>query len=128
MKQEGIAFTLNDFRTGRFKVQTVSGDSVEILRCDIANEYSIAGVVTYKDGTQSTDKWTMDGKRVFGDKFTRSTDLQLVREMFPAWVNVYDSTVGKAMYRTKEYARECAGEFLICTQQIFVPKEVYERL
>ena len=128
MKQEGIPFSLEAYRSGQYKVCTVAGDSVEILRCDVASDYCITGIVTYRNGTQSSDKWTSEGKRVLGDKFTRSTDIRLVQELYPAWINVYPSSVGKAIYKTKEFARECAGDFLEGVQQIFVPKDVYERL
>lgn len=75
-------------------VETRDGRKVRVLTTEVNSpKYSVAAVVTEKDGTEGVHTYTMDGF-YYEDKEVDALDLVNVPNKRTVYVNVYSSPIG----------------------------------
>lgn len=106
-------FNVKEWLQTKREVVTKGGFPVKILATGIkSGEYSIAGIISHPDGTESVNIWTSEGAILKG--FDSYLDIMFKDIKKTGWVNIYknvDTVVESQIYKSREEAQAHSGAF-----------------
>ena len=80
MKTNRIPFTLEEYKSGKYKVVTRDGKSARIVCTDCKNKNPIIGIVKLPDGQESIIAYTINGN-YWNEREKHKDDLFLEEEV-----------------------------------------------